>query len=147
MVWVVQMSILSLSNTALVVLAMLIGGCATHSSTSTLPQSKKVQDILDLSTQAITAYQQGNAQKWQSLLCNNHPDRPLSGWKDMRALVGDIEHIRLVLVQDRTKAGNASPEQKFESVEYEVQSENYPLKFLLLTFLGGDKPGCVELIY
>lgn len=65
----------------------------------------------------------------------------------MRTLVGDISEIRLVKLAEATNAGNSFTSDLTTEVVYEVHSEKYPLKKLLLKFFAMENPACVGLTY
>lgn len=138
---------LILTGQAVLFMCMLATGCSTHKDTHSLPNLAGAQGTLKLAQQAISAYERGDKERWQSLLCLESVDDPLTGWNQMRSLVGDISDVRLVKVSEASNAGNGSDADSFTNVVYEVKSQHYPLKTLLLKFFPTEKDQCVGLVY
>ncbi|MCU1783205.1 hypothetical protein NTD80_10620 [Pseudomonas sp. 13B_2.1_Bac1] len=119
---------LILTGQAVLFMCMLATGCSTLKDSYSLPNLAGAQGTLKLAQQAISAYERGDKQRWQSLLCLESVDDPLTGWNQMRSLVGDISDVRLVKVSEASNAGNGSDADSFTNVVYEVKSQHYPLK-------------------
>ncbi|MFP3516493.1 hypothetical protein SB766_09865 [Pseudomonas sp. SIMBA_077] len=132
---------------SVLLLSLLVTGCSTQKNSNSLPDLLGTQGTLTLAQQAISAYERGDKQRWQSLLCLKSVDYPLTGWSQIRSLVGDISEVKLVNVSEASNAGNGSDADGFTQVVYQVQSQNYPLKTLLLKFFPVESDQCVGLVY
>ena len=128
-------------------MCMLLAGCSTPQSPPSSTHLAGAQNTLKLAEQAISAYERGDKARWQSLLCLKSVDDPLIGWNQVRSHVGDISNVRLVKISEASHAGNGSDADSFTSVAYEVQSQKYALKTLLLKFFPVENDQCVGLIY
>lgn len=126
---------------------VLLAGCAAQQSPSSSEHLTGAHHTLKLAEQAVSAYERGDKARWQSLLCLKSVDDPLVGWNQVRSLVGDISNVRLVKISEASTAGNRSDTDSFTSVAYEVQSQKYPLKTLLLKFFPVENDQCVGLVY
>ena len=138
---------LVITGQSILLLSLLATGCSTQKNSSSVPDLPGVQGTLTLAQQAISAYEQGDKEQWQSLLCLKSVDYPLTGWSRIRSLVGDISEVKLVKVSEASNAGNGSDADSFTQIVYEVQSQNYPLKTLLLKFFPVESDQCVGLVY
>ncbi|UII69277.1 hypothetical protein LVW35_16455 [Pseudomonas sp. HN11] len=126
---------------------LVMAGCSTPQHSEPLSSPAGAQGTLKLAAQAISAYEQGDQARWQSLLCLKSADYPLIGWNQVRSLVGDVSNVRLVKVSEASNAGNGADADSFTNVTYEVQSQHYPLKTLLLKFFPVENDQCVGLVY
>lgn len=126
---------------------MLLAGCSNQQKPPSSAHLTGAQHTLKLAEQAVWAYERGDKARWQSLLCLKSVDDPLVGWNQVRSLVGDISNVRLVKIAEASNAGNRSDADSFTSVAYEVQSQKYPLKTLLLKFFPVENDQCVGLVY
>jgi hypothetical protein len=128
------------------IVAVLLSACSAQQGPNY--ELNGAQGTKELAEQAVAAYQHGDKERWNKLLCHQNDDVPLSGWTSMKAIVGDISEVKLVKIAEGTKAGNAhSLSDAFSTVVFEVQSQKYPLKTLLLKFFETEKKECVGLIY
>ncbi|NNN24330.1 hypothetical protein [Pseudomonas nitroreducens] len=128
-------------------LGLLLAGCVAKQQAPEETGVPIVKNTYELTQQALEAYQHGDKDRWSRLLCQKSDDAPLTGWKPMRRLVGDITDIRLVRLSEATKAGNSFTSDLTTEVVYEVQSEKYPLRKLLLKFFAIENPACIGLVY
>lgn len=106
------------------------------------------EKVADLSKKALQAYRNGNEVVWRSLICGaDKPDAPLSGWRNMRSLVGDISNIHLVSISSKSGAGIAGDRYLLRQIAYEVTASKYLGGRLLLIFLDYKNSDCVGLLY
>ncbi|HCH7782481.1 TPA: hypothetical protein NNM78_001914 [Pseudomonas aeruginosa] len=128
-------------------LGLILAGCVANHQAPEKTGVPIANNTYALTQQALEAYQHGDKGRWTRLLCQKSDDAPLTGWKSMRTLVGDISEIRLVKLAEATNAGNSFTSDLTTEVVYEVHSEKYPLKKLLLKFFAMENPACVGLTY
>lgn len=128
-------------------LGLLLAGCAAKQQFQDETSVPVANNTYAVTQQVIEAYQQGDKARWGRLLCQKSDDVPLTGWKSMRTLVGDITDIKLVRLSEATNAGNSFATDSTTEVVYEVQADKYPLRKLLLKFFPTKEPDCVGLHY
>jgi hypothetical protein len=102
----------------------------------------------ELARKAIDAYQVGDIESWNKIICNSSNNSRLRSWKNVNGSVGSISKVRLLKEDEKTNAGNSSGKKPdYSDASYEFLSSTYPLGLMLFNFSYHNDTKCLYLTY
>lgn len=110
--------------------------------------SKIEKKGLKLAEKAINAYQVGDGDSWNKIVCGTSDNNGMSSWKNVNRSVGEISNVKLLKKGEKTNAGNsAGIAPDYVDASYEFLSSSYPLGIMLFNFSYHDETKCLYLLY